>query len=61
VVNLANGVKHVDPHTHEASVPTITSPTKASYPTAERTAATQTQLVKAAVRLADLLNAIAWK
>ena len=62
VVNLANGVKHVDPHTHEASVlATITSPTKASYPTAERTAATQTQLVKAAVRLADLLNAIAWK
>ena len=61
-VNLASGIKHVDSHTHEASVlATITSPTKANYTTAARATATGDQLTKAAVRLADLLNAIAWK
>lgn len=61
-VNLASGIKHVDSHTHEASVlATIASPTKANYTTTARAAATREQLTKAAVRLADLLNAIAWK
>jgi hypothetical protein len=40
---------------------TITSPTKAGYTTAARATATGEQLTKAAVRLADLLNAVAWK
>jgi len=61
-VNLASGIKPVDSHTHEASViATITSPTKANYTTTARATATGGQLTKAAVRLADLLNAIAWK
>ena len=60
-VTLANGIKHADAHTHEASVlATITSPTQANYTTAARTAAIREQLTEAAVRLADLLNAIAW-
>ena len=61
-VTLGKGIKHVDSHTHEASVlATITSPTKAGYTTAARATATGEQLTKAAVRLADLLNAIAWQ
>jgi S1/P1 nuclease len=60
-VTLTNGVKHVDSHTREASVlATVTAPTKAGYTTAARTDATNEQLIKAAVRLADLLNAIVW-
>jgi len=36
-VTLGKGIKHVDSHTHEASVlATITSPTKAGYTTAAR-------------------------
>lgn len=62
VVTLTNGIKHVDSHTQEASVlATIASPTQANYTTAARATATAEQLTKAAVRLADLLNAIAWK
>lgn len=61
-LTLAKGIKNVDSHTHEASVfATITSPTQALYTTTARAAATGEQLAKAAVRLADLLNAIAWK
>ena len=39
---------------------TVTAPTKVGYTTAARTKAAGDQLTKAAVRLADLLNAIAW-
>ena len=60
-VTLTNGIKHVDAHTHEASVlATITSPAETTYTTTARATATRDQLVKATVRLADLLNAIAW-
>ena len=61
-VTLKNGIKNVDTHTHEASVlATVSAPTKAGYTTTVRATAAGEQLTKAAVRLADLLNAIAWK
>ncbi len=60
VLQLADGQRKTAHHGNEEYVQaTITAPTKAQY-TPGRVAPAAEQLVKATVRLADLLNAIAW-
>ena len=60
VVSLTAGRTKINAHTGEQSVlATISSPTKTAYTKAHE-AAVNDQLVKATIRLADLLNAIAW-
>ena len=59
--SLKNGKTKINAHTGEQSVlVTIASPTKAAYTQAHEATASD-QLVRASVRLADLLNAITWK
>ena len=61
VVSLTNGQRKTAHHSAEEYVQArITTPAKAAY-TPARVAPASDQLVKAAVRLADLLNAVAWK
>jgi len=61
VVSLTTGRTKINAHTGEQSVlATISSPTKTAYTKAHE-AAVNDQLVKATIRLADLLNAIAWQ
>src|SRR5262249_16887601 len=61
VVSLTSGQRKTAHHSAEEYVQArITTPAKAAY-TSARVAPASEQLIKAAVRLADLLNAGAWK